>query len=51
MSRIRIAREEMELNIEERLADVERLREGVQKQLEAEAKLEKEISDMTEKEK
>lgn len=43
LSRVKLAREEMELKIEERLEEIERLKNNIQIQINKEKDLEKEI--------
>lgn len=49
LMRVKVARQELELSILERQADIERMQESVEKQLQAEAALEKQVAELKEK--
>lgn len=48
LKRVTLAKEELELKIEEKLAEISRLKEAIKTQENTEIKLEKEISEMKE---
>jgi hypothetical protein len=44
LARVRLSREELEFKIEERMQEIDRLKEAIDKQLEKEKEIEKELN-------